>query len=281
MLMTLKQCTKYSVHYEGKGYLTSRPKHATGRKDGTNFYVMYRTKEPIPLKDQKVMISKMHGKMEGVGSISTNPTENKFCRVMSQGSHRGKGRCTGSVCRRCYSVSGLIPGKDKSKPAPRETSIAGLSRNSRLLSQQIIENVPKIKQHFFRFSAEGELINEVHLLNLYKIARANPGVRFTLWTKRPDIVASTASKYGRSYPKPQNLHLIRSAPYLNTPVDIPRGFEKVFTVYTPEYLEKHPEIKIICGAKSCVNCKVCYTNNNIRYVSEKLKPGSRMVGKKP
>jgi hypothetical protein len=125
-------------------------------------------------------------------------------------------------------------------------------------------------------SAEGDLHNEQHLLNFFAIAKANPHTHFTLWTKRVDIVAMAMSKHA----KPRNLHLIRSSFRLNVADPRPPGFDKVFTVYTPEYIKAHG-VKINCGAKSCMSCRLCYTNNATRNISEKLKPGSRTVGKRP
>jgi hypothetical protein len=174
-------------------------------------------------------------------------------------------------------MNGMMPGKG-GKPAPSETAKPGLIRNSRLLSQHIIENVPKTTAQFFRFSAEGELINETHFINLVKIARANSGTLFTLWTKRPDIVASALQNWRIS--KPSNLYLIRSSPMLNKEAPLPQGFDKVFTVYTPDFVQKN-NIKINCGAKSCMGCQICYTRNSIVYVKEQVKPNSRLIGKTP
>jgi hypothetical protein len=67
---------------------------------------------------------------------------------------------------------------------------------------------------------------------------------------------------------------------LNTPERRLPGYAKTFTVYTPEYLKNHPEIKVNCGARSCSTCQLCYTSNSVTVVNEKLK-GNHKVGKKP
>lgn len=270
ILRTLHQAMKFREHYEAKGYLTSTPNRATKTSNGVKYFATYRSENPLSHSEQQVMISQMGGKMKGVGAISTSPLRNEFCRKQSQcGSSE-------SICRNCYSMAGLLPGGGGKKPAAHETSIPGLARNTRLLSKEPIENIPKINTPFFRFNAEGELVNEIHMINLMKIAKANPNTHFTLWTKRPDIVARAMAMVR----KPSNLHLIRSSPMMNHPVPLPPGFDKVFTVFTPEFIEKN-KVKINCGARSCVNCKLCYTNNATHIVNERLKSNSRLIGKMP
>jgi hypothetical protein len=310
-LRTPPQITRFAEHYESQGFLTARsnlPVHVDERN--VPYYANYLSAYPIPLGERDIMVSKLAGKMEGMRAISTSPLLNRFCqkqaykkcKIDSHGNVSEEDEERMRICRMCYSVQLLTPGESGS--APHELgSKPGLARNTRLLSQNIIEKIPRVlpsKKHghnWFRFNAEGELVNETHLINLANIAIANPTVTFTLWTKRPDIVqnvfygvpASSKTMKTDRYPvpkqrammqKPKNLKLIRSSPLMNVEATLPKGFDKVFTVYTPEYLAEHPEVNVNCQ-KHCVGCGLCYTDNKVIYIHENLKPGSSLVGKMP
>ena len=295
MLRTPPQITRFAEHYEAMGYLTGRSKYPVSI-DSNNVprYANYLSPEPLPLSERNVMISRLGGKMKGMRAISTSPLLNRFCQKMAykkckldkEGNVIEEDPERMPICRMCYSVNLLTPGDSGSSPHELG-SRPGLARNTRLLSQNIIEKIPKINptniNNWFRFSAEGELVNEVHLINLANIAIANPSVTFTLWTKRPDVVQEVffgTPKQRAMMQKPRNLRLIRSSPVMNVQASLPTGFCKVFTVYSPEYLATHPEININCQ-KKCVGCGLCYTDNNITHINELLKPGSNLVGKIP
>ena len=214
----------------------------------------------------------MHGKMKGVGGLNTATNLNRACSAAFR-AKGGSGRCNPTICKSCYSMSGLVEGKTGNPP--KATSIQMLNRNTRLLTRSPLANVPKITKKFFRFSAEGDLHNEQHLLNFFAIAKANPNTHFTLWTKRHAIVAMVLAKHS----KPRNLFLIQSSLRVNHPEQKLPGYSKVFTVYTPKYLKEHPEVKINCGAKSCMTCQLCYTTGGTSIVNERLK--GRLAGKMP
>jgi hypothetical protein len=262
LIRTLQQYSRLREHLEPQGYIVSFKNLGGGR------FAVYISTTIVPRSERTLNIGQMHGKMEGIQSISTNPALNTFCQKASHS------KCKDAICRRCYSYSNMIEGK--TGVAPQATSRPALTRNTRLLTNRPLQNIPKTNAKFFRLSAEGDLHNEQHFLNFMLIARANPKTHFTLWTKREDIVMAVLAKH----PKPRNLHLIKSSFMMNRPDPRPAGFDKVFTVYTPEYIKEH-HVKINCGAKSCMSCKLCYTNNAVHTINERLKPGSRLVGKRP
>jgi len=237
LIRTLYQFARFAQHIEAQGYLTGRKQV----KQGVDAYYVYISEKPVPKSEQKVEFSRMHGKMDGVGGLNTNTALNPGCRA----AYRGKPSegCNPTICKSCYSMEGMIEGKTGNPP--KATSMAMLTRNTRLLTRGPLANVPKVSQKFFRFSAEGDLHNEQHLENFFAIARANPGTHFTLWTKRHHIVAMVLGKHS----KPRNLFLIQSSLRVNTPEHKLPGYSKVFTVYTPSYLKEHPEIKINCGGQ--------------------------------
>jgi hypothetical protein len=67
--------------------------------------------------------------------------------------------------------------------------------------------------------------------------------------------------------KPENLIIIKSSKYLN---DISLSLGKVFTVFTKEYIKEN-NVSINCGDKKCIDCLICYTQNNTKFINEKLK----------
>ena len=74
------------------------------------------------------------------------------------------------------------------------------------------------------------------------------------------------------YEKPKNLIIIQSSFFLNIVDPIKDMWvDKVFTVFTKEFAIVH-DIKINCGARHCLSCQTCYTNNDTIYINELLKP---------
>jgi len=145
---------------------------------------------------------------------------------------------------------------------------APLERNSQALSKEILSNndLPLIMDLYFRFNAHGELINDIHLINLVNIAIKNPKVNFALWTKRNDII----SKYFGANPlnKPSNLILIYSNSKISKVMDKPPiYFDKTFNnVLESEYIELQN-----CTGQQCKNCLLCYTHNEVNTIVEKVK----------
>jgi hypothetical protein len=193
-----------------------------------------------------IHITKRHsGKMKNMVSINTSCLENDFCKVRTSG-----------VCKSCYA---------KRAESYRKALHDRFKANSEILSFPILDTsvLPKFNNLFVRFHAFGELINRVHFINFCKIAENNPNTVFALWTKRPELVNINI--------KPVNMILIYSEPELNAEKDtIPVGFDKVFKVYTKEFIEKNG-IVLNCHAKNCFECRLCYTHNNTTVIKEMLK----------
>ena len=234
---------------------------------------------------QQLHISKGAFKMEGINNISSNTLTNEYC--IKQKDKKD------IICNKCYSFKGLNF---------RKSMVNVLQNNSELLSNSIIEwdNLPRIFDLYFRFSSHGELINLNHLENLNNICLKNPKTTFTLWSKRFDIV----KKFFDNNEKPSNLILIYSNPVLNKPLEkLPKYFDKTFNnivklSYKDYYNQKTMFIdkkditkdfksnikkdyetyknnfdkdnNINCFQK-CINCLLCYTQNNVKTIIEKVK----------
>lgn len=70
--------------------------------------------------------------------------------------------------------------------------------------------------------------------------------------------------------KPENINIILSSPYMNTACDESKWsfVDKTFTVYDKQHSNC---VKINCGDRKCMECRICYTKNDILSVNETLK----------
>jgi hypothetical protein len=197
-------------------------------------------------------------KMEGMVSINTSTVKNPFCIKAAK---------TDTVCKICYAR------KLEAFYGHGNGYIGSYKDNGELLSKGLLSNedvaavIKKLsKFKMVRFHAFGELINVVHLYNYLKIVEAAPDKTFALWSKRVDLMRKLDSKL-----KPKNLITIYSTPRIDVikPV-IPKGFDKVFTVYSRKFA-KDNDIDINCGAKKCFTCKRCYSFDGPTYINELIK----------
>ena len=199
----------------------------------------------------KVHISTMSGKLQGLRAISTNTLTNPYC-IKQNASGNGE-----NICTKCYSHSMLSTFRKNTAPA--------LQRNSDLLGNEILSDaqIPFINDAFHRFSAHGELINEIHLANLCKICEFNPHTKFSLWTKRNDLVR----KYFDTNEKPANLTLLFSNPKIGTILKHPpKHFDKTFNnVHKGQFVEQQN-----CTGQKCMSCLLCY-NSPINTIVEEVK----------
>ena len=195
-----------------------------------------------------IHITQGSGKMQGIQSINTSTINNDFCSKM---------RTTDSVCSKCYAAR---------YESFRKPLHEALVRNSKVLSESILptHELPFFNSNIVRFDGFGELINDRHLKNLSNIARKNEHAIFTLWTKQQKLVRDTF----KNFEKPSNLILIYSSLLINQEAKKPLYFDKVFTVYDKKTAEN---VEINCGSKSCLNCRICYSQNDIEFVREILK----------
>ena len=194
-------------------------------------------------------------KMKGIYSLSSSSDVNPHCKKFRE--------VEGSVCQKCYAQRTMFYRRSLKEP---------LSENTWILTETLLEKeqIPLISTLLFRFESMGELINATQVMNYFRIAAANPDVKCALWTKLPGIIQEALDMGAR---KPRNLQIVQSSLMLNHPSAPTHTFvDKVFTVYTREFLQEHPEVKINCGARSCLNCRLCYTRQkSLTFVNELLK----------
>lgn len=198
------------------------------------------TKQTATKKYPTFHISVMTGKLDGLHAISTNTRTNDYCIKQNASTDPD------NICTKCYSHTMLKSYRKNMQPA--------LQRNSDALSSYIhaSADLPKIMDLYFRFDAHGELINEIHFINLINIAMANPSTSFALWTKRTDIV----NKVLATYDKPDNLILIYSNPKIGRILaKRPKHFDRTFNnVLQHEHVEQQN-----CTGQKCMDCLLCYT----------------------
>ena len=193
------------------------------------------------------------GKMEGMQSISTSVIENSRCAKNAQ--------IKGSICEKCFASKQVKIFPSMQKP---------LAKNQEILTSRILDDheIPTIYAKYFRFESFGDLNNDIQVINYFKHCYKNPDVKFALWTKNPDYIA-TAIKKG--YEKPNNLNIVLSSLFINVQRKTRYEFvDKVFTVYDKQHIGEN-ETNINCGSRSCFKCGLCYEKNDVKIINEKLK----------
>lgn len=209
------------------------------------------------------------GKMEGINSISTSVVLNHFCQKQQA--------IEGSICSHCFAEAMM-----KMYGALEEK----LARNTAVLTASIIpeDELPTTTgMDIFRFESFGDLNNEIQLENYLNIVKKNPATRFTLWTKRYQLV----EKYFETHDVPDNFTLILSSLMVNKKIDLTfmkksgkfrLGQLKSFTVYDYDYISKNwASMDINCGSRYCRGCRLCYDRNSVEEISEVLKADQNRV----
>ena len=203
---------------------------------------------------EKAICRNHSGKMRGMLSLSTSPI-NPICEARAKDEN--------SICSKCYSIT----------MQKRYTTLGQkLLSNADLLSRAVhsVEDMPKVNALVFRLEAFGDLTNTNQVKNYFNLCKANPFVKFALWTKNPNFIAKVLEE---GEEKPSNLVIIYSSPFVNAKADIKGKYpfvDKVFTVYTKDFAEAN-NININCGAKQCLTCLLCYLDNETYFINELLK----------
>lgn len=213
--------------------------------------------------------TEMSGKMSGMVSLSTSP-HGERCKANAE---------RYEVCKHCYAKT-----CDAMYPALHKN----LMQNLEILTTTEIAVDDWVRINYnawrcIRLESFGDVNNTTQIVNYFNLAKANPKITFTVWTKNIDLYYQ-AIEQGNS--KPNNLIIIASSPMLNVAIRIPAKYagivNKVFTVYTYDYIRENKITPcfINCGARSCVGCKRCYRfKDGVEYVNEILKSDSRRVHK--
>ena len=195
-------------------------------------------------------------KMEGMVSLNTSTECNPFCKEMQKNSEFVCSHCYAHQMERMYGRKlGYI----------EKYKINGDILSNRNLTESELGwlTVELGTRSIVRFHSFGELLNMIHLNNFVRIAKALPKTIFALWSKRVDIIK-------RLKDKPKNLILIYSTPKLDDFESyIPKGFDKVFSVYKKKVVEKN-NIEINCQGR-CIDCLKCYSPKGPKQIREQMK----------
>ncbi len=193
----------------------------------------------------------MTKKMAGVNCLSTSNLVNPFCIARKKDPN--------SICSRCYADTTV-----KRYSALQRNML----NNTEILTERLfdVSEMPMINASIFRFEAFGDLLNDIQCVNYFRLCKANPLVRFALWTKNPGIVRQAL----KTESKPENLVILLSSAKIGERADASRfGFvDKTFTVYRKTEM---PAEKINCGARSCLACQRCYSKDTETDIREYLK----------
>ena len=199
-----------------------------------------------------VMFSrKMTEKMLNILALSTNCFCNPVCIARM--------RAGVGICAECFAAT---------TEARYSGTFENTAYNSKILSNMVLplEVIPAIDADELRIESFGDTANWIQAANYFNIARQNPLLPVTAWTKNPGHYKEAIR---RGYSKPDNFTLIYSSLELNTPEDVKPEFENIidkrFTVYTLEYLDNNSldHRFINCGGRSCKSCQRCYRNAKV------------------
>lgn len=237
------------------------------------------------LSDMGLHFTQKHnGKMQGMQSLSTTckcgdicPMRiNKALEIVGDANEPKKAlrdlikenpmRQDIMVCGFCFSDSQQDYMTSMTKP---------LTKNYEILNNGIIHTdwIPTLNVLFFRGESFGDFNSKNAVINFFNLARKNPLVNITAWTKNPSFFYQ-AIKDGNT--KPNNFKLILSSLFVNKRNTIHKAYtdfiDAVFTVYTMEYATAN-NIKINCGANSCLSCLKCYSgyDGKVKIINELLK----------
>lgn len=193
------------------------------------------------------------GKMTGMQSLSTSCLNNNICQARAKDKN--------SICSKCYAQRQMKMYKNMDKC---------FTKNAHVLCNRVldIKEFPLLNCAFFRLEAFSDLQNEIQLINYFNLCKANPHVKFALWSKNYWIIDNVI-KSGVS--KPKNLNIVLSSPYLNKVADFKRfdWVDRVFTVFDQEHAK---DVNINCGGNSCLACQKCYNKAKKNYfINELLK----------
>lgn len=204
-----------------------------------------------------ITTKKGHSKLDGGCSVSTDCHGCNFCRKMwqkAQDEVQKTGK-TNIICASCYSDT---DGKLHRGLANRNAI------NRAILNVQIPQGVwddafqiPPLRE-FFRVQSFGETDTVTEACNFIRMCRAIGrmwnDIPCGTWSKNSIVWATAFDLIG----KPENMTYVQSSPRINvrTPIApcIKPYCDHRFTVFSPDYLAKHPEIKINCGGRSCKDC---------------------------
>lgn len=196
-----------------------------------------------------VKISKMSGKLIDIPAVNTNTLSNTYCVKMKE---------SDSICKHCYSHNML--------ETFRKNCVPAFQHNSDMLSEceLIPAMLPRVNSAYFRFNGHGELINEMHLINLFNICIKNPHTSFALWTKRKNIVHGLL----RKREKPDNLILVYSNPKIDcVQTEPPKHFDKVFNNVSQSGHKGEN-----CTGQKCIECLACYRKDSgVNVIVERVK----------
>lgn len=192
----------------------------------------------------------MGDKMKDILALSTNCLFNARClERMANGD---------SVCSKCYAAAQQL----YKRGIIENTSYNTIALNEKVIDAALIPDLSEYQE--LRIEAFGDTGSWIAAANYMNIARENPTVNVTAWTKNPDHYAMAIKK---GYSKPENFTLIYSSPELNNPApvksywhDIPELIDHVFTVFTWDYITENgkEESFINCGGRNCKTCQLCY-----------------------
>lgn len=207
----------------------------------------------------------MSGKMKGIECLSTSCLVNPWCKANQ--------KKEGTVCAHCYAQTTI-----KMYPALKRA----LEENYNILSSRLLTkkeaSAVRFNSQVGRIEAFGDVASVVQARNYIRIMRANPSVKFGVWTKHAYLWDLAFKK---EHGKPRNCQMVLSSTFLNDEEHTAiyshgyKWVDSIFTVYEKAWLKANGKTVsefINCGARDCMGCQKCYTKHKgVQYIHELLK----------
>lgn len=213
-------------------------------------------------------ISSHTGKLADMHSLSTSCLDNPNCEK--------RRKIPGSICEVCFSV------KTQEQYSSLEKQ---LIKNGKILRSHLLsdDELPLLNDIISRVESFGDVSfgeeGIIQARNYIRYVKHNPLTTFGWWSKNLGIIHTALKLEGYDADKgekPGNVVFIVSALYKNKAWGIKnwkRVFpwvDKEFVVLSPEFVVENPEYEslINCGARQCMACRICYSNNDVTTIYE-------------
>jgi hypothetical protein len=202
--------------------------------------------DKAPMRVVEWHFSRLSGKLHGIVSISTSCLDAPWCRAQRYAA------TPDHVCSWCYARASIMF---------RKGMDARLRDNRTLLYAAYI--APRVWPQrsdgadvvALRFMSHGDISSVREMNNVMRLAHDAPYDHVALWSKNVRAVQ------GATVARDARLQCVYSSPLLDVVAEVPRGFDRVFTVFTARV----PDDVYECRG-TCAECMICYTHNSARSI---------------
>ena len=155
----------------------------------------------------------------------------------------------------CYATKGNYQYENVKKP--RFENLKEFTQNPTKYFQEVIDflNNGDVIYKFFRWHDSGDIVNEIYLDGMVRVAKACKQTKFLAFTKKFELINEYLDKGNKI---PSNLRIVFSAWDKDFKVENPYNFPVYYVDFKKKELNPViPKISSTCSG-SCVSCKTCW-----------------------